>query len=291
MNQLENILIATDFSPCANTALVQAVRLSKLNQAQLHIIHAIDGGMIFELAETLELSLSETRSHLVHSARQEIDSLLKPHEIEAKIEIQVGTQIEQVVTHARRVKADLLIVGEHSEMTDNAPAGILATRCLRKGPSKVLLVDKNTKGPFSRVLACIDFSDNSETVIKQTERIALQNKSQIRLLHVYDFPWNKMRSARNLPRPTEKQQTHYIEKQKTRLEQLAAEHSPLPVDCQVISHQKAGQGISMVAKEWQADLIVVGKKGYSSWTQMMLGSTAESLVREPNCSLLAVTPS
>ena len=290
MDQLNNILIATDFSPCANSALKQAIRMAKLNDAQLHILHAIDSGITFELAETLETSLTEIRDQLIHSARHEIEALLKPHDLEAKVEIQIGTQIEQVVTHARRVNADLLVVGEHSEQSDNAPAGVLATRCLRKGGNKVLLVDKNTEGPFSKLLTCVDFSESSKTVVQQAQRIASQNGSKIRLLHVYDFPWNRIRSAKNLPKPTHEQQEQYVQKLKTRLENLAKDHLEASAECQVVTHQKAGQGISNVAKEWQADLIVVGKRGHSSWTQMMLGSTAESLVREPNCSVLAVSP-
>lgn len=291
MNQLKKILIATDFSPCADTAFKQAVRMARLNKAELHVVHAIDAGIAFELAALLEASPTEIRAQLVHSATHEINSLLKEHEATATVEVQVGTQVESVVTYARRINADLLIVGEHGEQSNDAPAGVLATRCLRKGPEKVMLVDRETPGPFTRILACVDFSESSKKVIEQAHRVASQDGAEVKLLHVFNSPWDRLSKSIAPPLPPPEQQERHLQGLREKLRALSEGLAGILHQSEVITHRNSGHAMATIAKNWKADLIVVGKRGHSKWPQMMLGSTAESLVREPNCSVLAVNPS
>ena len=42
MNKLNNILAGIDFSDCSRSALEQAVRLAKWNNAHLHTLHSIE---------------------------------------------------------------------------------------------------------------------------------------------------------------------------------------------------------------------------------------------------------
>ena len=55
MNKLNSILAGTDFSDCSRSALEQAVRLVKWNNARLHALHSI---------EYLTLSNAARASHL-----------------------------------------------------------------------------------------------------------------------------------------------------------------------------------------------------------------------------------
>ena len=288
MNQLKKILIATDFSPCADSAFKQAVRMARLNQAQLHVVHAIDGGIAFELAELLEASPSEISNQLKLSAKHEIATMLQQQDTTATVEVQIGTQIESVVTYARQIEADILIVGEHGEQTNDAPAGVLVSRCLRKGPAKVMLVDRDTPGPFTKVLACVDFSQSSQAVVEQARRVASQDGGEVKLLHVFNSPWERLSEAIAPPPPSIEKQQKHLQSLNEKLEELSEGLKGVPHQCEIVSHSNSAHAMTTAAKDWQANLIIVGKRGYSRWPQMMLGSTAESLVREPNCSVLAV---
>jgi nucleotide-binding universal stress UspA family protein len=46
------------------------------------------------------------------------------------------------------------------------------------------------------------------------------------------------------------------------------------------------ESIVDAAKDWPADLIVMGSKGHSAISQLLLGSAAESVVRHATCSVL-----
>ena len=58
-----------------------------------------------------------------------------------------------------------------------------------------------------------------------------------------------------------------------------------------IDRQNHGRGIIEYAREHHADLVVLGTRGRSNLRYVLLGSTAERVIREMECSILAVKPS
>lgn len=50
----------------------------------------------------------------------------------------------------------------------------------------------------------------------------------------------------------------------------------------------AAQAIVEEAREWSADLIVVGSHGYGFWQRMLLGSVSNAVVHHAPCSVLVV---
>jgi nucleotide-binding universal stress UspA family protein len=53
---------------------------------------------------------------------------------------------------------------------------------------------------------------------------------------------------------------------------------------------KPADQILAAAREWEADAIVIGTHGRSGVSRLMLGSTAESVVRHAPCPVLVVKP-
>jgi nucleotide-binding universal stress UspA family protein len=52
----------------------------------------------------------------------------------------------------------------------------------------------------------------------------------------------------------------------------------------------AAQVITETAKDWGADLIIVGSHGYGFWSRALLGSVSNSVVHHAPCSVLVVRP-
>lgn len=60
------------------------------------------------------------------------------------------------------------------------------------------------------------------------------------------------------------------------------------VSSEVLRGTTAAQTIVETAREWGADLIVVGSHGYGFWSRALLGSVSNSVVHHAPCSVLVV---
>ena len=73
---------------------------------------------------------------------------------------------------------------------------------------------------------------------------------------------------------------------------FSAKQSAAPTDVRVFSHvivdKLSAQGVTTLAAELEADLIVVGTHGRSGLTRLLLGSVAEGVVRQAPCPVLVV---
>jgi nucleotide-binding universal stress UspA family protein len=49
-----------------------------------------------------------------------------------------------------------------------------------------------------------------------------------------------------------------------------------------------GHVICSIAHSWEADLIVVGRRGYSGWNELLLGSASNYVLHHAHCSILTV---
>jgi nucleotide-binding universal stress UspA family protein len=49
-----------------------------------------------------------------------------------------------------------------------------------------------------------------------------------------------------------------------------------------------GKSIVQAARDWNADLIVVGSHGYGFWSSALLGSVSDSVIHHAPCSVLVV---
>jgi nucleotide-binding universal stress UspA family protein len=69
-----------------------------------------------------------------------------------------------------------------------------------------------------------------------------------------------------------------------------AARSALPLAWQFVREGKPADEILSAAREWDADAIVVGTHGRAGVSRVVLGSTAEGVVRHATCPVLVVKP-
>ena len=139
--------------------------------------------------------------------------------------------------------------------------------------------------PYSRLLVAIDFSDADTQVLERARHLAAQNQAGITLLHVVEYL--PMAYVDEIP-PLES-----VEFSKA-LEQGAMKNlrafqdklQPLGTEVQVVTGM-AKHEVVRVAEEIGADLIVIGSHGRHG-IQLLLGSTANGVLHQARCDVLAV---
>lgn len=138
---------------------------------------------------------------------------------------------------------------------------------------------------FTRILIAVDSSAPAIRAIKTASDLAAQAGAVVRLVHVVHPPVPF--SPSSIPTAMETE-TRMLAGAR---ELLAGLHKEFPegltIEDAVLEGHPADQIVSEAAT-WQADLIVVGDRDKRSFSQFVLGTTADAVVRQAPCPVLVV---
>jgi nucleotide-binding universal stress UspA family protein len=142
---------------------------------------------------------------------------------------------------------------------------------------------------FKRILCGVDFSQESVRAFHVAVELTRQSKASLHVLHVVEaqpvvpgwLPPNGL--SEMMLALTEKAEAAL----QSLLESSGKELEGLSVTTE-INNGRAFVEILNRAREWKADLIVVGAKGAASLEEIIAGGTAERVVRDASCSALVV---
>ena len=141
-----------------------------------------------------------------------------------------------------------------------------------------------------KILLATDFSPASEKAASYARALARRFSSTVEIAHVFDpsvvtsysyeeailgLPVNERRRIAN-----------------ENLERLRDDFSASGIDTRTTSPEghRPAAGLLKVAKEHEVDLIVAGTQSKSGVERLILGSTAEHLIRNAECPVLTVGP-
>lgn len=298
MNKLKTILVAVDFSTGSHAALEQAARAAVVNNAALHVLHVVDSVVVSTLAEARGQSYDSQAETAAQGARLALDRWIAQAGVGVPCQrmIVVGTPLQQILEHARALKAGLLVAGLEGAGKNTPGAGSVAAKLARKARIPVLLVRGDQGRPFKKIVACIDFSAASAEVALQAQRVALQHRAAVDFLHVWQEPWvvaYPEGSFAQYSYPavifTKQERQQHIENLRALLHEQVAD-AALDVPCAEVLREapSPAPGIADHAQACLADLIVLGSTGSRNLRDVLLGSTAERLLHRTHCSVLVV---
>lgn len=290
MNQLKNILVAVDFSDCSKAALAQAVRIAGWNGARLHAVHVIEPLVVAGVASAIQANPTDANELLQGQAHARLTGWLQETGGQAAVSVVIGTPLHEVLVQARHVAAELLVAGARGASAPYQGAGTLAVKLARKAPTMVLLVSEGGTVPFGTIVVGVDFSPASGLVVEQASRAAGQENGDLRYLHVFNPPWRRLHYLAPTPEASPDFERQYTDALQGRLEAFVEQHHGPPGRCVLFPYSSAGHGLVQYAQEVKADLVVLGRRGHSTLRYLVMGSTAERLLRELPCSVLTVLP-
>lgn len=150
--------------------------------------------------------------------------------------------------------------------------------------------------PLGRILVSTDFSPVSEYALDYALGLAKKLSASVQLCHCApqpDYhlaglvsPGMRTAAAAFVEKATEMAIASRVE-----LETLAAHKRDLgvPLTTNMVEGRPA-EAIVAAAREWGADLIVIGSRSRPGVRHLLLGSVAEKVVRSAGCPVLVVHP-
>jgi nucleotide-binding universal stress UspA family protein len=292
MNDLKQILVGVDFSACSATALKQAMRIAKWNQATLKVVHVLETLLVVDLQE----AMSVMQEDIVNMLRDDAKTLWS--DFAAKIpgapalpfDVEINSAVAGLTRRAGEPGVGLLVIGTHGPEVKKA-VGPVATGCVRRSPSDVLLVQDPHARPYTTVIACVDFSETSRRAVEQAAAVAARDSATLYVIHAYSTPWRKSKlKSPNIADLDVRYRDMMLARLQEFCKPFGAEMQFLKPRYQLVEHESHAHGLGAFARQIGADLVVLGKRGKTNLRDIFLGSTAERVLRDAPCSILAVRP-
>jgi nucleotide-binding universal stress UspA family protein len=138
---------------------------------------------------------------------------------------------------------------------------------------------------FERILVGVDDSESARRAVSLAGKIAVKFEAQAGLVHAID--------AAVIHRPTYGEETRDCQKAGISkcYEFLASFHPLVGEGVHVgdfVAVGRAADEIVERAQAWKADLVIVGSRHHNAISRLILGITAERVVRNAPCPVLVV---
>lgn len=133
---------------------------------------------------------------------------------------------------------------------------------------------------LKKILVPVDFSDCSKRALGYAIAFARQFDAELTLLHVVPInpPISEMGSVDLVT----------VEEARKDLEEVQAMVGPAVASHTVVRQGEAHFEITRAAKELGSDLVILSTHGRSGLARVLMGSTAEKVVRHAGCPVLVV---
>jgi nucleotide-binding universal stress UspA family protein len=185
---MKKILVPTDFSECAENALITAANIASTTGATLNLIHSVDTPVDWvKLPKSKEVDYPETRAK-IGKARDSFDKLLKRKELR---NLKVDTFLTYNITHddiikySKDLKADIIIMGTHGVGGFSEKwIGSNTQRIVRNSAVPVLSVKCSPVKKINKVVFASDFKDDVIAPFKKVLALADALGASLELLYV-----------------------------------------------------------------------------------------------------------
>ena len=139
---------------------------------------------------------------------------------------------------------------------------------------------------MKKIIVPIDFSEHSEYALRTAAELARKNKAELLALHMLE-----MSDVLLIKSDSEQQQktVFFLKLVEKRFEEfLRKDYLSGITVTPIVKHFKVFSEVNDVAKEQDADLIVMGSHGSSGFREFFVGSNTERVVRNADIPVLVV---
>jgi len=191
---LNNILLATDLSECANKALPYALSVARHYGAMLHAAYVVpaDSALFYMSPADWEIvSRADDQEMSGYLATLEKQLAGVPH----RVMTPMGNAPDVLGQMIQEQAIDMLVVGTHGRTgLRKLVMGSVAENLFRRARCPVLTIGPNVTGTperearFRRILMATDFSQESLSALPYAISLAEEDDARLMLLHVVSQP-------------------------------------------------------------------------------------------------------
>ncbi len=300
MKRFKNILLYVGTEH--NTAAInRAIHLAMENEAILTLMDVVKPvpkglGILVETHASTELEAQIAKDH-----RQELLRMASEYSdtgVAIDAIVSVGDPAQEIVRQVLANQHDLVMKTADGLSASGRIFGSVGRSLLRICPCPVWLLKPEIHGEFDRVLAAVDVDAEDEghielnrKILKLAHSVAQRENAELHVVGAWDLWMETSLRRRAGDKATDAELARHESRANQSLNELL--HVDYAKPNEFHRHLKCGPAASVIrtiADKIEADLLVMGTVCRTGVAGFLIGNTAETVLSDIGCSVLAVKP-
>lgn len=280
MSPIRSIVAGTDLSADSLEAVDRGYLVAEAVGARYTVLHALGLDPVLSLRQLLGEDAEALSERVARAAEQRLQAITsdatRNRGVIAEAVVNPGQPATALFDFVQEHDTDLLILGARGAgAVRRALFGSTASRALRKSPVPVLIVRNQAREGYRRILVAVDFSPASQALVEMS--LAIAPHAQLRLLHVCSDALEAQLRYADVTEPVISEYRANAERRATRQLSELVDACGLAPDqhSQHVVHGSPAWELIRHAKEYDPDLIVLGKHGTHVVDELLLGSVTK----------------
>lgn len=304
MKRFNKILFVADGSAGELAALKKTIALAKDIKASVSVIDVVEMAETFAVTD-VALDMIRLQRELVQARTDDLKKLVEsalPRSSKTSIPVMVreGKDFIKIIQEVKTKGFDLVVKASGKPHLTGMLFSTLDMNLVRKCPCPVLILKPRKKISHSRILASVDLrlkdktqKNMDRTIMELASALAEWEKGELHVLHSWDVAMEKRLKHRPEVHSFYKSMEAILkdmrDTEKAHLEELAEEYALTKSETHLLKGHPADV-IPRFVKNNRIDLVVMGTVGRSGIKGFFMGNTAEKILNNINCSVLAIKP-
>jgi nucleotide-binding universal stress UspA family protein len=274
--RIKHMLVGLDLTEMDDYVIPYADKVAKRFGAEkIYFVHVTDD---LELPQSLASEYPDIQLPLDEGIAEEIEKKLKKElseEVLNKTEVIVkeGSHTEKMLRLSKVKQIDLIVMGRKQSLEGS---GLLSGNVARKAPCHLLLVTEDPHPAPERIVVPFDFSENAANALSYALQLNGHQLDKILPIHLFTVPPGHHKTGKSYSEFAKILQGHAeknfeLFKKKNELEGMNGHFAyGEKSDFAKMAHQ--------FAEDQNADAMVLGSKGRTNLSAILLGSFAEKMI-------------
>ena len=292
MHSIKNILVALDLGPKgeflttgSRRALELALDAAPALDAQVTLLHSSAEDEYWEQNEDGHIYVADGISDEGVDQLEKAADSFRSKGLETELLIVEEQPWIAIIRHVIERDIDLVIVGKRSNQTEaTASLGSVTTKLIRKCPCLIWAVRPGTAHSPRSILASTDLGEFGTHVLSVADELRDVWDAELHAFHAFQL---SMEDHLDPASDSSQEIVDIAETKMMEIREQLSEGSKAKIHTALTSPTR---GILGCVERFDPDVVVMGTVTKSGIPGLLLGRTAERLLRSLDCSLLVVKP-
>jgi nucleotide-binding universal stress UspA family protein len=282
MEKYKNILVAVDGSESGKNALLQAFKLASDEKCRITVTSVVPP---YE-GEIETLGIKNIKAALrkpCDDALAEAEKLSKTERTRFKMVCVEGVIHERIVGLADAENCDVIVMGRRGlGRIERAFVGNVTARVIGHTLRDVLVVPRGATVGWKKIVLATDGSRFSTAAAERAITLAKSYGGELKVISIVDVPTEFYAEAPQAVEDMVKKATGYVNDVKKQATEAGVKTETF------VAEAEAYEAIINLAKEQNAEMIVMGSHGRTGLKRLLMGSVTEKVISHAPCPVLVI---